>query len=74
MIAHVCEDVAKEELLVGLKTGTNTMEINLEFSQKIGDSCNYTAPTDMHKICYTISEEHVHYYVHSSLICNIQKL
>ena len=37
---HVGEDVEKEDhssLLVGLQTGTNTLEINLEVSQKTGN-------------------------------------
>jgi hypothetical protein len=36
---HVGEDVEKNEqnpLLVGLQTGTTTLEINLEVPQKIG--------------------------------------
>ena len=46
-------------MLVGLQTGTTTLEINLEFPQKIGKSNR---------------EGHMFHYIHGGLISDSQKL
>jgi hypothetical protein len=65
-------------LLVGLQTGTTTLEINLVVPQKIGNRStqipSYTTLGHIPKRCPTRPQEHVLQYVHSSLIYNSQKL
>jgi hypothetical protein len=65
-------------LLVGLQTGTTTLEINLAIPQIIGNSStwrfSYTAPGYIPKAWSTIRQGHLLYYVYSSLIPNSQKL
>ena len=64
--------------LVRLKTGTTTLEINLAEIQKIGNSSTrrptYIALAHIIKRCSTISQGHILYCGHSSLIHNSQKL
>jgi hypothetical protein len=58
---------------MGLQTGTTTLEINLEVPQKIGNRSTY-------RHSYTtldfsnMPQELMFHYVHSSLICDIQKV
>jgi hypothetical protein len=65
-------------LLVGLQTGTTALEINLEVPQKIGN--RYTRrPSNITlgnitKRYPAMPQGHVFHYVHSSLICDSQKL
>jgi hypothetical protein len=65
-------------LLVGLQTDATTLEINLAFSQKIGNSFtsrpSYTTPGYIPKTYSTIPQGHLLSYVHSNFICNSQKL
>jgi hypothetical protein len=65
-------------LLIGLQTGTTTLEINLRVSQKIENSStwrpSYTILSHMPKKCPTIPQGHMLHHVHSSFICNIQNL
>ena len=65
-------------LLVGMQTYTTTLEISMEISQKIGNQ-----PTSGHsnttlghipKNFSIILQGHLFNYVHSSTICNSQKL
>ena len=62
-------------LLLGMWT---TLEINLVVSQKIGNSStsrpSYTTPGHIPKRCSTIPQGRLLNYVHSSFICNSQKL
>jgi hypothetical protein len=64
--------------LVGLQTGTTTLEINLVVPQKIGNTSaerpSYIALGHISKRCSTISHEHTFHYCHISLIYNSQKL
>ena len=64
--------------LVGLQTGTTTLEISLEVLQKIGHCTtwgpSYTSPGHITKRCSNIQQRHMLHYVHSSLIYNSQKL
>ena len=65
-------------LPVQLKTGTNTLEINLEVPQKIGNRStwrpSYKTLENIHKRCPTMPHGHVLHYVHSGLICDSQEL
>lgn len=65
-------------LLVGLKSYTTTLEINLGESQKTGNSStsrpSYTTPGSIHKRCFFIPQGHLLQYVHSSFIHSSQKL
>jgi hypothetical protein len=69
----MCNKVNTPPLLVGVKTCTTTLEINLELSQKTGNisasRSSYTTPGDILKKCSTIPQG-----IHSSFICNRQKL
>jgi hypothetical protein len=60
-------------LLVGLQTGTTTLEISLVVPQKIGNSStsrpSYIAPGLIPKRRSTIPQGHVLHHVRSSLIC-----
>jgi hypothetical protein len=57
---------------VGMQTCTTTLEINLEISQKTGDSSttrpSHTTPGHTPKRCPTISQGHLYNYVHRSFI------
>jgi hypothetical protein len=75
---HVGEDVKRNTppLLVGLQTGTVTLKITVEVSQKI-DLHEDTALTTLRNIpngCPTMPQGQVFQYVHSNLICDSQKL
>jgi hypothetical protein len=64
-------------LLVGLQTGATTLEINLEVPQKIGNI--YLKTQIYHSWEYTqkmpyYATGHMFHYVHSSLVCDNQKL
>ena len=63
---------------IALDLGTNTLEINLAVSQKVGNSStlrpNYTIPGHIPKRCPTIPQGHMLQYVHSSFIHNSPKL
>jgi hypothetical protein len=65
-------------LLVGVQTCIIIMDINLAVSQKIGNSStsrhSYITPGYIPKRCSTIIQGHMLQYVHSSFICNSQKL
>jgi hypothetical protein len=65
-------------LLVGLRSGTATLEINLEVPQKIGNRSTlrprYTTLGNIPKRCPTMPQGHLFHYVHSGLICDSQKL
>jgi hypothetical protein len=81
MTTLVDEEVEKEghsSIAVGLQTGTTTLEINLEVPQKIGNGStwrfSYTTLQNRPKRCPTMPQGHMFQYVHSSLICDSQKL
>ena len=66
-------------LLVGLQTGTTTVEINLTVPRKSEIVLpevipNYTTPGHTTKRCPTMPEGHVIHYVHSSLVYDSWKL
>ena len=65
-------------LLVGLQACTTTLEISLEFPQKIGHSTTggsrSTSPGHISIRCPNLEEGHMLHYAHSSLIYNSQKL
>jgi hypothetical protein len=65
-------------LLVGLETRITTLEINLQVPQKIGSRAtwifSYITLGHIPRRCPTMPQGHVFYYVHSSLICDSQKL
>ena len=62
-------------MLVGLQTGTTTVEINLEVSQKIGNRfTRRPRNTTLGNIPKRSTVPHVLHYVHSGFICDIQKL
>ena len=65
-------------LLVGFQAVTTTLEISLVVPQKNGHSntcgSSYTTPGNIPKRCPTMPQGHVFHYVHSSLICDSQKL
>ena len=65
-------------LLVGLQTGIATLEINLEVPQKIENRSTIrprnTTLGNIPKRWPTMPQGHMFYYVHSSLICDSQKL
>jgi hypothetical protein len=65
-------------LLVGLQTGTTTLEINLEVPQKIGNGStlrpSYTTLGHIPKTCPTMLQGHVFHYVHSGFVYDSQKL
>ena len=65
-------------LLVRLQACTTTLEVSLVVPQKIGHSTTgaslNTTPGHISRRCPNWYEGHVLYYVHSSLICNSQKL
>ena len=56
-------------LLMGLKTGTTTLEISLEVPQKIGNRStwtpSYSTLGNIPKRCPTIPQGHVFHYVHN---------
>jgi hypothetical protein len=68
----------RNTLLVGLQTGTTTLEINLEVPQKIGNRSSlrpsYITLGNIPKRCLTVPQGHLFYYVHGNLICDSQKL
>jgi hypothetical protein len=59
-------------LLVGMQTGTTTLEINLVVPQKIGirstSRLSYTTPRHVHKRCFILPQGHLLKHVHSSFI------
>jgi hypothetical protein len=65
-------------LLGGLYTPITTLEINLEITQKSGNtstvSPRFTSLGHKFKRCPTMPKRQVHYYVHSGLICDSQEL
>jgi hypothetical protein len=65
-------------LLVGVKTCTTTLEINLVVSQKTRNSStsrlSYTTPGHIPKRCSTTPQGQLLNYVHSSFTHNSQKL
>jgi uncharacterized Zn-finger protein len=65
-------------LLVGLQICTSTLEIDFVASQKTGTSStsrpSYTTPGRIPNRCLTVPQGHLLSYIHSSFICNIQKL
>ena len=65
-------------MLVGLQTGTTTLEINLEFPQKIRNRStripSFTIPWHIPKRCHTIPQDHMLHNVHCSLTCDRLKL
>ena len=64
-------------LLIGVQTCTTTLEINLMFSKKIGNSStsrpSYTTSANIHNSCPTLLQGHLINYIHRSFICNSQK-
>jgi hypothetical protein len=77
----VVEDVEKRNtppLLVGLWTATTTLEINLEVPQKTGNISIWrpsnTTLGNIPKIWLTMPQGHMFHYVHSSIVCDTQKL
>jgi hypothetical protein len=64
-------------LLVGLQTGPTSLEINLEVPQKIGINLLEDPAIPLLGIYSnvpTMPQGHMFHYVHSSFICNSQKL
>ena len=65
-------------LRAGVQTCTAILEINLAVSQKTGNSStsrpSYTTPGHISKRYSNIPQRYLLNYVHSSLICNSQKL
>ena len=63
-------------LLMGLQTGTTTVEINMVVPQKIGNRSiwrpSYTTLGNITKRCPTFPQGLMLHYVHSGPICNIQ--
>ena len=77
---HAVENVEQGNtplLLLGLHTCTNTLEINVAFSQKIGKNSTSrsrcTIPGHIPHINYVISQGHLFNNVHSIFIHSIQK-
>ena len=79
---HMLERMWKKRnippLLVGLQSGTTTLEINLEVPQKTVNRStwrlHYTTLGHTPKRCHTIPQWHKYLYVHGGFICDIQKL
>jgi hypothetical protein len=65
-------------MLVGLQTGTTTLEINLEVPHKIGNistwTPSYTTLGNIPKRCTTMPQGHMFHCVYSSQICDSQNL
>ena len=65
-------------LLVGMQADSKTLGINLVVPQKFGNSStlrsSYTILEHIPKKCPTIPQGNELHYVHSSLVCNSQKL
>ena len=65
-------------VLVGVHTCTGTLEINMVVSPKIGNQStskpSNTTTGHIPKRCFTILQGHLLNYVHSTFICNDQKL
>jgi hypothetical protein len=65
-------------LLMEVQTCTTTLKTILVVSQKTGNNftsrLTYTTPGQIPKRCPTIPQGHLLTYVHSSFICNRQKL
>jgi hypothetical protein len=63
-------------LLMGFKTGTTTLEINLEVPQKIGyistRRSSNTTLGHIPKTCPTMPQGHLFHCVHSSCVCDSQ--
>jgi hypothetical protein len=78
MLARMWRKRNTSPLLVGLQTGTITLEINLEFPPKsrISYTCrlSYTILRDIPKTFPTTPQGHVLYSVNTILFCDSQKL
>ena len=78
MLARMWKKRNTTPLLVGLQTGTITLEINLEIPQKIGNRStwrpSYTTLEYIPKRCFTMPQGHMLHYVYSGIICDGQKL
>jgi hypothetical protein len=78
MLVRMWRKMNNPALLLGLKTGPKTLEINLEVPQKIGNRSTrrptYTTLQHIPKRCPTMRQRHVLYYVHSSFIFDSQKV
>ena len=65
-------------LLVGLQTGTTTLEINLVFLQKVGNRStkrpSYTTLRNIPKRYSTMPQGHMFHYDPRTLVFNSQKL
>jgi hypothetical protein len=65
-------------LLMGLETGTTTLEINLEIPQKIRNRSmwrpSYTTLGYILKRCSTMPQWHMFHYAHNCLVCDDPKL
>jgi hypothetical protein len=65
-------------LLVELQTGSTTLQINLKVPQTIGNRStwrpNYTTLGHITRRCPTRPQGHLFHSVHSSLVCDFQKL
>jgi len=72
MLARIWRKRNTPPLLVGLQTGTSTLEISMKVPQKIEHSTtlgpSYTTPGHMPKRCSNTEQGHMLHYVHSSLI------
>jgi hypothetical protein len=78
MLSRVWRKRNTSPLLVGLQTGTTTLEINLEVPQKIGTRSTWrhinTILGNIPKRCPTMPQGHVFHYVDNSLVGDNQKL
>jgi hypothetical protein len=65
-------------LLVGLQTGTTTLEIILEVRQKIGNRSTWrrsnTTLGNITKRFSTMPQGHTFHYAHSGIVCDSQNL
>jgi hypothetical protein len=78
MLASIWKKRNIPPLLVGLQTGTDTLEINLEVPQETENTStrrpSYITLGCIPKRCPTIPQGHIFHYVYNGLICNSQKL
>jgi hypothetical protein len=73
MLARMWRERNIPPLLVGLQTGTTTLEINLVIPQKTGKSSN-TILGYIPKRYPNMPQRHVFHHVHSGLVCDSQKI